>query len=103
MTAKNRRDEFAEIFAGVNEQERRLVDRLIDEVVFLEARMDEVRGLPFVSVNPKNKSQQRTTAAAKVYKECTQSYMNAIRILAGILRKEDTSAEDTLMKLLNDC
>ena len=103
MAAKNRRDEYAEIFAGVNEQERRLVDRLIDEVVFLEARMDEVRGLPFVSVNPKNKSQQRTTAAAKVYKECTQSYMNAIRILVGILRKEDTSAEDTLMKLLNDC
>lgn len=103
MTAKNRRDEFAEIFAGVNEQERRLVDRLIDEVVFLEARMDEVRGLPFVSVNPKNKSQQRMTAAAKVYKECTQSYMNAIRILAVILRKEDKSAEDTLMKLLNDC
>lgn len=103
MAAKNRRDEYAEIFAGVNEQERRLVDRLIDEVVFLEARMDEVRGLPFVSVNPKNNSQQRTTAAAKVYKECTQSYMNAIRILSGILRKEDTSAEDTLMKLLNDC
>lgn len=103
MEAKNRREEYAEIFAGVNEQERRLVDRLIDEVVFLEARMDEVRGLPFVSVNPKNNSQQRTTAAAKVYKECNQSYMNAIRILAGILRKEDTSAEDTLMKLLNDC
>jgi hypothetical protein len=45
---------------------------------------------------------QRSTPAAKLYKECTQSYMNAIRILAGILHKVESSAQDELLKMLED-
>lgn len=95
-----RKDQFNTILSSVSDEERQIVDRLVDEVIFLEQRMDEVKRLPFVAVNPKNPQQQRTTSAAKIYKECSQSYMNAIRILLGVVRKVDASAEDELEKLL---
>ena len=97
-----RREELNEIFKNVEENQRQLVSRLLDEVVFLEERMSELKKLPFVSVNPKNPAQQRMTPAAKLYKECTQSYMNAIRILCSLLHKIESSAQDDLLRLLED-
>lgn len=98
MKEMSRREELKEIFKDVDDNERRLIQPLIDEVIFLEEQMIELKKLPFISVNPKNSAQQRKTEAAKLYKECSQSYMNAIRILCSILHKVDSSAEDELMK-----
>lgn len=97
-----RRKELDEIFKNVEENQRQLVSRLLDEVVFLEEQMVELKKLPFVNVNPKNPAQQKLTPAAKLYKECTQSYMNAIRILCSILHKVESSAQDDLLKLLEE-
>jgi hypothetical protein len=97
-----RRKQLDEIFKNVEPEQKQLVNRLLDEVVFLEDKMTELKALPFVSVNPKNPARQRSTPAAKLYKECTQSYMNAIRILAGILHKVESSAQDELLKMLED-
>ena len=55
--------------------------RLIDEIVFLEDRMEELRQYPFISVNPKNPTQQKPTVAAKQYKEFLQQYNNSLRLL----------------------
>lgn len=95
-----RLEELKLIFQNVEEDQRRLVDRLLEEVVFLENQMTELKKLPFVRVHPSNPEIQKTTSAAKLYKECTQSYMNAIRILAGILYKVESSAQDELLKKL---
>lgn len=97
-----RRDELEDIFKDVDESKKRLVNKLLDEVVFLEERMDELRAMPFIAVHPKNPAMQRTTAAARQYKECSQSYMNAIRILAGILSKVESTAQDELLKRLEE-
>lgn len=97
-----RREELDEIFKNVEENQQQLVSRLLDEVVFLEERMAELKKLPFVNVHPKNPALQRTTPAARLYKECTQSYMNAIRILCSILHKVESSAQDDLLKLLEE-
>lgn len=96
----SRKEELKEIFKDVDENERRLVQPLIEEVIFLEVQMMDLKKLPFISYNPKNPVQQRKTEAAKLYKEHSQSYMNAIRILCSILHKVDSSAEDELMKKL---
>ena len=40
--------------------------------------------------------------AAKLYKECMQSYMNAIRILLNTLRKVESSAADELLERLKE-
>ena len=38
---------------------------LVDEIIFLEGQLEELKKLPFLRVNPKNNSQQKPTAAAK--------------------------------------
>ena len=100
MKESNRREEFEKLFEGVDENEKRLVDKLIAECVWYEEQMDELKELPFISVNPKNPAQQKTTAAARLYKEYATSYMNALRILLNILRKVESSEADALANML---
>lgn len=102
MKEKTRKSEFLRIFQNVDANERLLVDRLIDETIYLEERMEELRKMPFIQINPNNPAQQRTTPAAKQYKECSQSYMNAVRILLNVLRKVDSDAENELLKKLEE-
>ena len=97
-----RREEIDKIFSVVADDQRTLVSPLIDEVIFLEKQMRELRALPFVKIHPQNPALQKTTPAAKLYKESSQSYMNAIRILSSILRKVEASAADELMNSLEE-
>lgn len=64
---------------------------LIDEVVYLEEQLDYLRTLPKIKVHPKNPEMQKTTPAAKLYKEMLQQYTNIIRIL---MRATGTDIED---------
>lgn len=64
---------------------------LIDEVVYLEEQLDYLRKLPKIKVHPKNPEMQKTTPAAKLYKEMLQQYTNIIRIL---MRATGTDIED---------
>lgn len=98
----DRREQLDKIFENVEDDKKQLVSRLLDEVVFLENKMTELKSMPFINVHPKNPALQKLTPAAKLYKECTQSYMNAIRILCGILNKVETTAQDELLKLLEN-
>lgn len=58
--------------------------QLIDEIVFLEQRMAELKQYPFIAVNPKNPAQQKPTAASRQYKEFLQQYNNSLRLLLRI-------------------
>ena len=102
MANFDRRKELDEIFADIEDGEKRLVNRLLDEVVFLEERMTELKTMPFIAVHPNNPNLQKSTPAAKQYKECSQSYMNAIRILCSILHKVEATAQDELLKRLEE-
>lgn len=102
MERDERIAEISKIFQGVDDNQRQLILPLIEEAVFLEGKMTELKKLPFVSVNPKNPALQKLTPAAKLYKECTQSYMNAIRILSSILRKVEASAAEELEHILEE-
>ena len=70
---------------------------MIEDMVFLEEQLQELRKLPFIRVNPHDLSQQKTTPAAKQYKELLQQYNNCVKILTGILRK-DTPEEDSPLR-----
>jgi len=98
----DRRKQLDNIFKNVSDEEKQLVDRLIDEVIFLEQQMNELKELPFISVHPDKPNLQKVTPAAKLYKECSQSYMNAVRILLSILHKVETSAQDELLNMLEE-
>ena len=55
--------------------------QLVDEIVFIEGWLEELRKLPFIVVNPKNPAQQKATPASKQYKELLQQYNNSLRLL----------------------
>ena len=98
----NRREELNQIFKDIDKTEIQLIDKLLDEIVFLEEQMINLKKLPFIKINPKNQTQQKITPAAKLYKEHSQSYMNAIRILLNTLRKVESSAADELLERLKE-
>lgn len=81
----NRRDE---LIALVPEESLELVKSVIDDVVFLEGRLDELKKLPFIEINPKNPMKQRSTPASKLYKEFLQQYINCIKMIEYVIYKE---------------
>lgn len=95
-----RREQLDEIFKDIDPNEKSLVNNLLDEVVFLEKQMKYLKTLPFIRVHPKNPAIQETTKAAKQYKEFSQSYMNAIRILCSLLHKVEGEEEDLVSKFM---
>lgn len=97
-----REETLKEIFKDVDENEQKLIDPLLEEVIYLEEQMKYLRTLPQIQIHPKNNALQKKTEAAKLYKEYSQSYMNAIRILIGVLHKVDSSAQDELLRRLEE-
>lgn len=91
----SRKEELLTIFDQV-EDAKEIIIPLIDDVVFLEERLKELRKLPFIRVSKSDPSLQKATPAAKQYKELLQQYNNCIKILTGILRKDASEEESPL-------
>ena len=77
-----------ELIAIIPEESMELVKSVIDDVVFLEERLTELKVLPFIEVNPKNPMKQRSTPASKLYKEFLQQYINCIKMIEYVIYKE---------------
>lgn len=71
---------------------------LIDEVVFLEGRLEELKKLPFIKVHPKDPTKQKATIAQKQYKELLQQYVNIIRVLIRATGTDENDEESPLRK-----
>lgn len=78
-----------------------LVSDVIDEVIFLEGKLKELKRLPFIKVNPDNPDQQKNTPAAKMYKEFLQQYINCVKMLEYVIYKDKRleSEEDEVSPL----
>lgn len=72
--------------------------QLIEEIIFLEEQMQELRALPFIKVNAKNPMQQKATPAAKMYKETLQQYNNSLRLLFRLTGDMDGSEEESPLR-----
>lgn len=96
----DRKQELLKIFEQL-EDTKDIVQPMIDDVVFLEERLQQLRTLPFIRVNPKDPAMQKPTPAAKQYKELLQQYNNCIKILTGILRKDSVEEDSPLRAFLN--
>lgn len=81
----SRRDELLSV---VPEDSLELVTSVIDDVVFLEERLTELKKLPFIEINPKNPMKQRSTPASKLYKEFLQQYINCIKMIEYVIYKD---------------
>lgn len=81
----NRYDELLNL---VPEDSKELVKDIVDQIVFLEDKMTELKKLPFIEVNPKDASKQRNTPASKMYKEFLQQYINCIKVIEGVIYRD---------------
>ena len=91
-----------ELLKYVGEDLNELVTNLVDEMLFLEGKLAELKQYPFLQVHPKDASVQRATPAAKQYKEFLQQYNNCIKIIESIIYKDkrldDTEVEETPLR-----
>ena len=83
-----------ELVAIIPEESLELVKSVIEDVVFLEDRLTELKKLPFIEVNPKNPMKQRSTPASKLYKEFLQQYINCIKMIEYVIYKEKRLESD---------
>lgn len=100
----SRRDELVAI---IPEDSLELVNSVIDDVVFLEERLTELKKLPFIQVHPQDATKQRSTPAAKQYKEFLQQYINCIKMIEYVIYKDkrlegDEAEESPLRKWFNE-
>ena len=84
-----RKQELLNCFKNVNDEKKTIIINLIDEVVFLESQLLELKKLPMVKVHPKNAELVKPTPASKLYKEFLQQYANAIKTLSMMLKNTD--------------
>lgn len=95
-----RKEELDQILEGVDPSQKKLVSKLVDEVLYLEEMLAYLKTLPAIRVHPKDLTKQEITSAGKLYKDMQGSYANDIRILLSLLSKADHSAENELLKKL---
>lgn len=98
---EQRKKELERLCRELDDQSKTIVSPLIDDVVFIEEHLTQLKQYPFIEVNPKNPMQQRPTAAAKQYKELLQQYNNCVKILLGVLGKVEATEESPLRQYLN--
>lgn len=96
----SRKEELIKVFEQIDDT-KDVIMPMIDDVVFLEDQLQQLRKLPFIRVNPKDPAQQKLTPAAKQYKELLQQYNNCVKILTSVLRKDAPEEESPLRAFVN--
>jgi len=89
----SRRDDLIKIFAGMDENVLTIVSPMIDDLVFVESQLDDLRTKPFIRYHPTDPSIQKATPAYKIYKDLLAQEKDIVRILCSQLHK--VGGEDT--------
>lgn len=102
MDKTTRYDELISTISSIDPNKSIILKPLIEDICFMETRLNSLRKLPQIRIHPSNAAKQQTTPAAKQYKELIQSYSNSIKILLTALYRENTSQTDELMQKLSE-
>lgn len=100
----DREKELRGLIAEFDDTAKIVAGTLIDEMIFLERKLSELKKQPFLAVNPKNPAIQKYTPAAKQYKEMLQQYTNIVKVLCkmtGSMEAEEESPLRAFMKTLS--
>ena len=81
----NRKDELVKL---IGDESYELVKEIVDEVIFLEDKLQQLKKYPFIQIHPLDDSKQRATPAAKQYKEFLQQYINCIKMIEYVIYKD---------------
>ena len=89
----DRREELLKVIEG-NE----ILIPVIEDIVFLEKELDELRKLPQIIVHPNDATKQKATPAAKMYKEKIQQYSLLLKILLKATGTDESEEDSPLRK-----
>lgn len=91
-----RREEIAEICKNLDADTLKLITPLVDELIFLEEQLAYLRTLPFTLVKKDDPTKQKATPAYKQYKDLSQTYINALKVVNSMLGIESDTVESPL-------
>lgn len=97
-----RKERLKAIFEKIDVDKRAIIEPLLDDVIFLEERLSELRKLPTIRYDKKNPARQEVTPAGKQYKEYMQSYLNSLKVLQMTLSRAGETGESPLIKMLKE-
>lgn len=95
-----RAEELQAMFNNIDENKQTIVSQLIEEAVFLESQLTELKKYPFIKFHPLNPKLQKVTAAGKQYREFLQTYTNIIDKLCRMYGKNEGDEESPLRAFL---
>lgn len=101
MEAGKRLEELKAIFEKVDQDKSKVIAPILEEVVFMETRLKELRALPQIRVHRKDPQRQEATPASKQYKETMQAYLNAVKVLQMTLSRNTQEEVDAFDAWLN--
>lgn len=90
----SRREELLKYLGG--KDNGAMIEPMVDEVVFLEQQLTELRKLPFLRVHPHNPEIQKATPASRMYVSLMAQYNANIRTLARLSGKIEAEEESPL-------
>ena len=82
----------------VNNSNASTVTPLIEKMLFLENQLENLEKLPMIKVHPQNPEMQKTTPAAKLYKEFLQQYTNIVKVVSHVTGDENKEDDSPLRK-----
>lgn len=91
-------DRKEELQKLVNDSNSSTISPLIDKLLFLEGQLERLEQLPMIKVHPENPEIQKTTPAAKLYKEFLQQYTNIVKVISHAIGDESNEEESPLRK-----
>jgi len=96
-----RKEELQKITKKLDPEVLKLMNPLIDNLIFLEDQLDYLKKLPFIVVSEKDPARQKTTPAYKQYKDLSQTYINSLKVINGALGIEESDGTSPLREYMN--
>lgn len=95
----DRKKELTNLFKKINEDKQILISKLIDEVVYLEERITEIKKYPLYRIGG---GKIHGEEALKVYKDLSNQYNADIKTLMSFLTKQEMEEASPLLKFLEN-
>lgn len=76
--------------------------QLIEEMILLEEKLDDLKQLEFYRVNPKDKSQVKISPAFYAYHKCLSAYKEIVKLLIVETGSGETSPLREYLKKIKD-
>ena len=91
-----RKENLKNLIQELDENVRIIVEPLVEDIVFMEKNLDELKKYPFIRTHPRDPTLQKVTAAAKQYKELLQQYTNCLKLICSFAKNEKTGEDSPL-------